>query len=105
MRVFVVTDMSYIKGGDLKWHFFCPREKKYASGVRANRATKCGYWKTTGKERPVLCNSEVVGKIKTLVYHFGKSPRGERTDWVMHEYRLEDKELTQMNVPQVIFTN
>ncbi|XP_010452910.1 PREDICTED: NAC domain-containing protein 82 [Camelina sativa] len=95
-----LPDMSYIKGGDLKWHFFCPREKKYASGVRANRATDCGYWKTTGKERPVLCNSEVVGKIKTLIYHFGKSPRGERTDWVMHEYRLEDKALAQMNVPQ-----
>ncbi|KAG7550043.1 NAC domain [Arabidopsis thaliana x Arabidopsis arenosa] len=95
-----LPDMSFIRSGDLKWHFFCPREKKYASGVRANRATECGYWKTTGKERPVQCNSEVVGKIKTLVYHFGKSPRGERTDWVMHEYRLEDKVLTQMNVPQ-----
>ncbi|KAL9278919.1 NAC domain-containing protein 82 [Arabidopsis thaliana] len=95
-----LSDMSFIRSGDLKWHFFCPREKKYASGVRANRATECGYWKTTGKERPVLCNSEVVGKIKTLVYHFGKSPRGERTDWVMHEYRLDDKVLTQMNVPQ-----
>ncbi|ESQ40863.1 hypothetical protein EUTSA_v10013785mg [Eutrema salsugineum] len=95
-----LPDKSYIRSGDLKWHFFCPREKKYATGVRANRATECGYWKTTGKERPVLCNAEVVGKIKTLVYHFGKSPRGERTDWVMHEYRLEDKVLTQKNVPQ-----
>ncbi|KAL1196305.1 NAC domain-containing protein 82 [Cardamine amara subsp. amara] len=95
-----LPDMSYIRSGDLKWHFFCPREKKYASGVRANRATECGYWKTTGKERPVHCNSEIVGKIKTLVYHVGKSPRGERTDWVMHEYRLEDKVLTQKNVPQ-----
>uniref|UniRef100_A0A1J3CRN8 NAC domain-containing protein 78 n=1 Tax=Noccaea caerulescens TaxID=107243 RepID=A0A1J3CRN8_NOCCA len=95
-----LPDMSFIRSGDLKWHFFCPREKKYSTGVRANRATECGYWKTTGKERPVLCNAEVVGKIKTLVYHFGKSPRGERTDWVMHEYRLEDKDLTQKNVPQ-----
>ncbi|KAJ0233890.1 NAC domain-containing protein 82 [Hirschfeldia incana] len=92
--------MSFIKSGDLKWHFFCPREKKYSTGVRANRATACGYWKTTGKDRDVLCNGEVAGKIKTLVYHFGKSPRGERTDWVMHEYRLEDKALTQKNVPQ-----
>ncbi|KAJ4911798.1 NAC domain containing protein 82 [Raphanus sativus] len=95
-----LPDKSYIKSGDLKWHFFCPREKKYSTGVRANRATACGYWKTTGKERDVLCNGEVAGKIKTLVYHFGKSPRGERTDWVMHEYRLEDKVLTQKNVPQ-----
>ncbi|KAH0931297.1 hypothetical protein HID58_008414 [Brassica napus] len=95
-----LPDKSYIKSGDLKWHFFCPREKKYATGVRANRATEGGYWKTTGKERAVMCNDEVVGKIKTLVYHVGKSPRGERTDWVMHEYRLEDKVLTQKNIPQ-----
>ncbi|KAL0709268.1 hypothetical protein Bca4012_016246 [Brassica carinata] len=95
-----LPDKSYIKSGDLKWHFFCPREKKYATGVRANRATECGYWKTTGKERAVLCNDEVVGKIRTLVYHVGKSPRGERTDWVIHEYRLEDKVLTQKNIPQ-----
>ncbi|CAH8346587.1 unnamed protein product [Eruca vesicaria subsp. sativa] len=95
-----LPDKSFIKSGDLKWHFFCPREKKYSTGVRANRATACGYWKTTGKERDVLCNGEVAGKIKTLVYHFGKSPRGERTDWVIHEYRLEDKALTQKNVPQ-----
>lgn len=103
VHVSVFTDKSYIKSGDLKWHFFCPREKKYATGVRANRATEFGFWKTTGKERTVLCNGEVVGKIKTLVYHVGKSPRGERTDWVMHEYRLEDKVLTQKNVPQVIY--
>ncbi|KAF8115713.1 hypothetical protein N665_0025s0170 [Sinapis alba] len=95
-----LPDKSYIKSGDLKWHFFCPREKKYSTGVRANRATGCGYWKTTGKERAVMCNGEVVGKIKTLVYHVGKSPRGERTDWVMHEYRLEDNVLTQKNIPQ-----
>ncbi|WZY74593.1 hypothetical protein YC2023_020977 [Brassica napus] len=95
-----LPDKSFIKSGDLKWHFFCPREKKYSTGVRANRATACGFWKTTGKERDVLCNGEVAGKIKTLVYHFGKSPRGERTDWVMHEYRLEDKVLTEKNVPQ-----
>ncbi|KAF8052975.1 hypothetical protein N665_1482s0006 [Sinapis alba] len=98
-----LPDKSSIKSGDLKWHFFCPREKKYSTGVRANRATACGYWKTTGKERDVLCNGEVAGKIKTLVYHFGKSPRGERTDWVMHEYRLEDKVLTQKNVPQDMY--
>ncbi|CAH8281823.1 unnamed protein product [Eruca vesicaria subsp. sativa] len=95
-----LPDKSFIKSGDLKWHFFCPREKKYATGVRANRATVGGYWKTTGKERSVMCNAEVVGKIKTLVYHVGKSPRGERTDWVMHEYRLEDIVLTQKNIPQ-----
>ncbi|XP_010521054.1 PREDICTED: NAC domain-containing protein 82-like [Tarenaya hassleriana] len=95
-----LPDKSCLRTGDLKWYFFCPRERKYGNGVRMNRATEYGYWKMTGKDRAVLCNNEVVGKIKTLVYHCGKSPRGERTDWVMHEYRLEDKGLAQKDVVQ-----
>ncbi|KAG2293465.1 hypothetical protein Bca52824_040134 [Brassica carinata] len=38
--------------------------------------------------------------FRTLIFHYGKTPRGERTDWVIHEYRLEDKTLEQRNVPQ-----
>lgn len=87
---------------DLKWYFFCPREKKYASGARQNRTADCGYWKTTGRDRPVKCNSRVVGKIKTLIFHIGRAPEGDRTDWVMHEYRLEDKKLEDKGVVQVI---
>ncbi|GKV21661.1 hypothetical protein SLEP1_g31618 [Rubroshorea leprosula] len=95
-----LPDKSCLRTGDLKWYFFCPVEKKYRRGARSNRATESGYWKTTGKDRPVLYYQEVAGMIKTLVFHTGKAPKGERTDWVMHEYKLEDKDLAEKGVAQ-----
>ncbi|KAJ6733712.1 putative proteinC DOMAIN-CONTAINING PROTEIN 82-RELATED [Salix koriyanagi] len=95
-----LPDKSCLRTGDLKWYFFCPTEKKYASGVRMKRATDIGFWKTTGKDRPVQYKNEDVGMIKTLVFHTGKPPKGSRTDWVMHEYRLEEKELADKGIAQ-----
>ncbi|KAG5045974.1 hypothetical protein GYH30_015189 [Glycine max] len=92
--------MSLLKNGDLSWYFFCPRGKKYSTGGRLNRATEAGYWKTTGKDRPIEHNNTVVGMIKTLVFHTGRAPRGDRTDWVMHEFRLDDKVLADEAVSQ-----
>ncbi|XP_047256859.1 NAC domain-containing protein 82 [Capsicum annuum] len=80
------------KSKDLEWYFFCPRERKYASGARMNRATETGYWKTTGKDRLVTYDEKIVGSVKTLVFHLGHPPRGQRTDWVIHEFKFEDKE-------------
>lgn len=91
---------SFPKFKDLNWYFFCPRSKKYANGARANRSTEHGYWKSTGNDRTVQYRGRPVGKIKTLIFHVGKPPRGDRTDWVMHEYRLEDKLLADQGVPQ-----
>lgn len=95
-----LPDKSCIRSKDLEWFFFCPREKKYASGARTNRATENGYWKTTGKDRPVIYKERTVGMIKTLVFHSGHAPHGERTDWVMHEYRIVDTDLADAGVPQ-----
>ncbi|XP_073310105.1 NAC domain-containing protein 82-like [Primulina huaijiensis] len=88
-----LPDKSCLKSKDLEWFFFCPREKKYASGVRVKRATENGFWKTTGKDRPVHYNGRTVGMVKTLVFHIGHAPQGERTDWVIHEYRILDDQL------------
>lgn len=91
-----------MRSKDLEWYFFCPKERKYASGARTNRATEIGYWKSTGKDRPVLYKQQNVGMVKTLVFHKGHAPSGERTDWVMYEYRLQIKELADAGVVQVL---
>ncbi|XP_004502933.1 NAC domain-containing protein 82 isoform X2 [Cicer arietinum] len=95
-----LPDKSLLKSGDLKWYFFSPTGKKYSTGGRMNRATEIGYWKTTGKDRSIEHKNQVVGMIRTLVFHTGKSHKGDRTDWVMHEFRLEDKYLTDKGIPQ-----
>lgn len=95
-----LPEKSCLKSGDLKWYFFCPRERKYASGARMNRATQFGYWKSTGKDRPVNYNNEEVGQIKTLTFFRGKAPKGDQTDWVMHEYRIEEKNLSLEDAAQ-----
>ncbi|KAI4382683.1 hypothetical protein MLD38_008619 [Melastoma candidum] len=84
---------SKLKTRDQEWYFFCALDKKYGNGGRMNRATHSGYWKATGNDREVRHDSCVVGLKKTLVFHHGRAPLGERSNWVMHEYRLAEEEL------------
>ncbi|XP_074380153.1 NAC transcription factor 25-like isoform X2 [Apium graveolens] len=91
--------------GEQEWYFFSPRDRKYPNGARPNRAATSGYWKATGTDKPVLTTSSTggsqkVGVKKALVFYGGKPPKGIKTNWIMHEYRLADNnKSTNMKPP------
>ncbi|KAL0696132.1 hypothetical protein Bca4012_063312 [Brassica carinata] len=73
MEVIKEVDLNKIEPWDLQdrcrigstpqseWYFFSHKDKKYPTGMR-----------------------------KTLVFYKGRAPHGQKTDWIMHEYRIED---------------
>ncbi|CAK7331072.1 unnamed protein product [Dovyalis caffra] len=89
--------------GEKVWYFFTPRDRKYKNGTRPNRAAGGGYWKPTGADKHITYDKTAVGADKNatvekvlvgfrkgLVYYTGKAPRGNKTNWIMHEFRVND---------------
>jgi hypothetical protein len=64
-------------------HEWRPRPNYRAAG-------SAGYWKATGTDKAILSTptGENIGVKKALVFYGGKPPKGTKTDWIMHEYRL-----------------
>ncbi|KAG7590737.1 NAC domain [Arabidopsis suecica] len=80
-------------GPQNEWYFFSHKDKKYPTGTRTNRATAAGFWKATGRDKSIHLNSsKKIGLRKTLVFYTGRAPHGQKTEWIMHEYRLDDNE-------------
>ncbi|KAM3196015.1 hypothetical protein ACQJBY_071937 [Aegilops geniculata] len=73
------------------WYLFSHKDKKYPTGTRTNRATAAGFWKATGRDKAIYsaAGSRRIGMRKTLVFYKGRAPHGHKSDWIMHEYRLD----------------
>ncbi|KAH0662627.1 hypothetical protein KY284_027558 [Solanum tuberosum] len=78
-----------------EWYFFSHKDRKYPTGSRTNRATNAGFWKATGRDKCIRNSFKKIGMRKTLVFYRGRAPHGQKTDWIMHEYRLEDADQNQ----------
>lgn len=76
--------------GEKEWYFFSPRDRKYPNGSRPNRVAGSGYWKATGTDKIITAEGRKVGIKKALVFYVGKAPKGTKTNWIMHEYRLAE---------------
>ncbi|XP_054817189.1 protein BEARSKIN2 [Prosopis cineraria] len=109
MEVIREVDLNKIEPWDLQercrigstpqneWYFFSHKDRKYPTGSRTNRATNAGFWKATGRDKCIRNSFKKIGMRKTLVFYRGRAPHGQKTDWIMHEYRLEDADDAQAN--------
>lgn len=73
--------------GEKDCYFFTPRDRRYPNGERPSRAAGIGYWKASGADKIISNDKVVFGYRKSLVFYIGKSPKGVKTNWLMHEYR------------------
>ncbi|TKW34041.1 hypothetical protein SEVIR_2G279100v4 [Setaria viridis] len=74
------------------YFFSLRRAPAMGRGGGRRRRAGSGYWKATGKEKPVFlqCGGKrqlLVGVKTALAFHRSE-PSSSRTGWVMHEYRL-----------------
>ncbi|KAL0428299.1 UNVERIFIED_CONTAM: NAC domain-containing protein 1 [Sesamum latifolium] len=81
---------NYTPSGENEWYFFTPRDKKYKNGSRPKRGAGDGYWKASGANKHIMRNSEIISSKKSLCYYKGRPPGGDKTCWMMHEYKLSN---------------
>ncbi|XXG45178.1 hypothetical protein AAC387_Pa02g0330 [Persea americana] len=76
--------------GEEKCYFFTSTYRKYRNGIRPSRSTKNGYWKASTGETEIKEGNNVIGTTRSLVFYCGEHPFEKKTNWIMHEYRLNE---------------
>ncbi|KAG6717994.1 hypothetical protein I3842_04G128200 [Carya illinoinensis] len=81
---------KYKDYGEDHLYIFTPRDRKNKYGYRIHRAAGNGYCKVIGGDKKIKSNETVVGYRTPLLFYKGKAPKGDQTDWIMYEFRVED---------------
>ncbi|CAG7891476.1 unnamed protein product [Brassica rapa] len=69
-----------------EWFFFTTPPEKH--GKRENNK---GYWIQKGEDKKIKRgDNQLIGMVKRLLFNRGCAPNGQRTYWVIREYRLVD---------------
>lgn len=66
----------------------------YFSMSEVKRDTELGSWKAKGDPHQILSNFDITGWKTTLEFYKGQAHEERRTNWVMHEYRITQNELS-----------
>lgn len=82
-----------------KMFFFTPRERKYPNRNLPKRLTGNGYWKGSGKYKPILEGGHTIGYKKALMFYEGRVKKGRKTNWLMDEYTINAPTTTRASAP------
>ncbi|CAN1835873.1 NAC domain-containing protein 78 [Linum perenne] len=58
-----------------------------------NKDTGKGFWKMKGESLKLFTDSMITGWRSTLEYYEGEEPKGLKTDWLMQQYWVSEKDI------------
>ncbi|OVA04556.1 NAC domain [Macleaya cordata] len=94
----LLDDVLYFSSSDLK-----ATETGYWKAGEDHKtdlkATETGYWKAE-EDHKIFANCTTIGLRTTLQFYTGQAPSGEKTNWMMHAYRINQERLLEINKGQ-----
>ncbi|KAI4367525.1 hypothetical protein MLD38_023255 [Melastoma candidum] len=89
----IFRSLSIIRSKDPEWWFLSTLEYKPANSDKFDRRTSTGSWKITGNPMEIRdrVGNRLIAVKRNLV--FCENQKNEKTNWVIHEYHLQDDSL------------
>ncbi|KAF8019626.1 hypothetical protein BT93_G0342 [Corymbia citriodora subsp. variegata] len=87
---------SIIPSNDREWWFISPQKQN----KRVRRKTPSGSWKVTSKRMDIKIagNPKPIGFKKILSFPDGRGSKIGKSNWVIHEYHLPDKDVLNLTL-------